>query len=111
MTKEEILAKVKDVVNAPTVYEGLKKAGEAYLKNPEDKEAAAAFKKELKADVQTIDEVLPFFHSEQGAKILGKEQAEKLYEAGLKSKASGNKYCICPACQAGGVLLDHEEDF
>lgn len=30
-------------------------------------------------------------------------------EAAKKSKAKGNKYCICPACQAGGAIYENKE--
>lgn len=114
MTKEEVISKVKELAAAPTVCAELKKASEAYLAaagTAKEKEASDALKKELKADVNSIDDVIPFFGSAEGEKILGKEQARKLYEAAKKAKAAGGKYCICPACQAGGALLDHESDF
>ena len=39
----------------------------------------------------------------------------ELKEAGLlkaarEAKANGEKFCICPACQAGGKVLVHKED-
>ena len=32
-----------------------------------------------------------------------------MIEAARKSKESGNKYYICPACQAGGVIWENRE--
>lgn len=74
MAKEEIIEKVKEVMNAPSCYEGLKKVCESYLKaagTDGEKDAALALKKELKEDVCSIDHVIPFFESEEGAKVLG----------------------------------------
>lgn len=69
------------------------------------------WKKELKADVNSIDEVIPFFESEEGEKVLGKDTAAHLAVAAKEAKERGVKYCICPACTAGGWLLDHESEF
>ena len=30
-------------------------------------------------------------------------------EAAKKAKADGGKYCICPACQAGGAIYENRE--
>ena len=60
MTKADIIQQVKNLIAAPSCYAGLKEKAEAYLavQNPETVEALV---NELKADVQSIDEVLPFF--------------------------------------------------
>ena len=47
MAKEEIIEKVKEVMNAPSCYEGLKKVCESYLKaagTDGEKDAALALK-------------------------------------------------------------------
>jgi hypothetical protein len=114
MAKEEILGKVKEIMNAPSCYEGLKRVCEAYLKaagTADEKEAALTLKKELKEDVCSIDQVIPFFESEEGAKVLGADTAKGLAKAAHEAKAKGVKYCICPACTAGGWLLDHESEW
>ena len=114
MVKEEVLNKVKEVMDASSCYEGLKTICGDYLKavgTEKEKAAADVLKKELKADVNSIDEVIPFFESEEGAKILGKETAAHLAVAAKEAKEKGVKYYICPACTAGGWLLDHESDF
>lgn len=114
MVKEEVLNKVKEVMDASSCYEGLKTICGDYLKavgTEKEKAAADVLKKELKADVNSIDEVIPFFESEEGAKILGKETAAHLATAAKEAKGKGVKYCICPACTAGGWLLDHESEF
>ena len=50
---------------------------------------------------------IPFFKSEAGVKYFGKETAAALAKAADEAKEKGSKYCICPACTAGGYLLDH----
>lgn len=114
MVKEEVLNKVKEVMDASSCYEGLKTICGDYLKavgTAGEKEAADQLKKALKADVNSIDEVIPFFESEEGEKVLGKDTAAHLAAAAKEAKEKGVKYCICPACTAGGWLLDHESEF
>lgn len=114
MTKDEIIAKVKETIEAPSCCADLKKVGAAYLKavgTADEAKAAEALKKELKADVNSIDAVIPFFGSEDAKKLFGAAQAEGMYKAAKEAKAKGVKYCICPACTAGGVLLDHIDEF
>ena len=111
MVKEEVLNKVKEVMDASSCYEGLKTIYLKAVGTEKEKAAADVLKKELKADVNSIDEVIPFFESEEGEKVLGKDTAAHLAAAAKEAKEKGVKYCICPACTAGGWLLDHESEF
>lgn len=106
MTKQEILAKVNELIAAPSVCADVKKAAEAYAKS-QDKDTAAALVKILEAEVCTVDELIGLCESENGKKFFGAEKAAGMVEAAKKSKASGNKYCICPACQAGAVIWEN----
>ena len=108
MTKQEITAKVQELIAAPMCNPELREAAEAYLKSA-DKESSAALVKELEKYVNSVDETIAFAESEAGAKIFGAEQAKGLAEAAKKSKSEGNKYCICPACQAGSVIWENKE--
>jgi hypothetical protein len=113
MNQQEINAKVKEVMAAPSCYEGLKQVCQAYLDavgTPGQKEAAHTLVDALHECVGSIDGALAFFQSEHGAEVLGKENAASMTAAAKAAKAKGVKYCICPACTAGGVLLDHAED-
>ena len=105
MTKADIIQQVKNLIAAPSCYAGLKEKAEAYLaaQNPE---TAAAL---VKADVQSIDEVLPFFGSEAAKKIFGVEVAEQLLQKAKEVKANGGDTCFCEACTAGKSILDHKE--
>ena len=92
MVKEEVLNKVKEVMDASSCYEGLKTICGDYLKavgTEKEKAAADVLKKELKADVNSIDEVIPFFESEEGEKVLGKDTAahRQLQQRKLRKKA------------------------
>lgn len=114
MAKAEVIEKVKAVKDAPSCYEGLKKVCEEYLSAVDtdgEKAAAEKLKAALKECVCSLDSVIPFFESEEGAKVLGEDAAKALTKAAHEAKANGVKYCICPACTNGGWLLDHEEEF
>ena len=91
MTKADIIQQVKNLIAAPSCYAGLKEKAEAYLaaQNPE---TAAALVNELKADVQSIDEV-----------------AEQLLQKAKEVKANGGDTCFCEACTAGKAILEHKE--
>lgn len=107
MTKNEILAKVNELIAAPTVCADLKAAAEAYAKS-QDKAAADALVKSLEANVSTIDETIGFASSDTGKKIFGEERAAEMVKTGQKVKAEGGKYCFCPACQAGSVIYENK---
>lgn len=65
----------------------------------------------LKECVSDIDGFIAFASSPDGVKVLGGEAAaSQAIEAVKSAKAKGTKYCICPACTNGGILLDHEAD-
>lgn len=107
MTKQEILAKVKELIAAPMCNPELKMAAEVYV-NAQDKEAADELVSALNEYVNSIDETIAFAQSDAGAKVFGASQAATV-EAAKKFKAEGNNYCMCPACQAGGVIYENRE--
>lgn len=113
MKDQKLLEKVRELVAAPSCCPEAKAAGQALLDAAgTDKEADAvrALIAELEEDVCSVDDALAFFESETGVKFFGAERAGALAAAARKVKAEGGKYCPCPACTAGGVLLDHKED-
>ncbi len=65
--------------------------------------------KALEAEVCTVDELIGLCESENGRKFFGAEKAQAMAEQARNSKSKGNKYCICPACQAGGVIYENRE--
>ena len=106
MTKQEIIAKVKELVAAPSVCAPVKAAAEEYLK-AQDKKSADALVKALEAEVTSVDELIGLCESENGKKFFGAEKAAGMADAAKKSKAEGGKYCLCAACQAGGTIWEN----
>ncbi|MBQ7734057.1 MAG: hypothetical protein IJT58_08590 [Synergistaceae bacterium] len=86
----------------------LRAKAEAYLK-AQDKASADEFIKALEAHVNSLDETLGFAESEMGKKVFGEQKAAEMAELCRKRKAEGEKFCICPACQAGAKIHAHKE--
>lgn len=108
MNKQEVIAKVNELIAAPTVCALVKSAAEEYVK-AQNKASADALVKALEENVNTIDETIGFASSEMGKKIFGEEMAASMVKRGNEVKASGGKYCFCPACQAGSVIYENRE--
>ena len=108
MTKNEIIEKVKELIAAPMCNAELRAAAEAYLKT-QDKATADALLKSLEANVSSIDETLAFAGSDMGKKVFGAEQAANMVKLGNELKAKGEKYCFCPACQAGSKIYENKD--
>jgi hypothetical protein len=113
MTKQEIKSEVEKMIVASSCCPELKAEGEAYLKavgTSGERAAAESLIREMKEDVTSIDDLIAFVGSEEGKQVFGVDGAAKMTEAATAAKSHGEKYCICPACTAGGKLLDHEAD-
>ncbi len=111
MTKTELTQKVNDVIAAPSCCPELKAVAQAYLAalgTAGEADAAKALLAELEEDVSSIDGLIGFAESERGKSFFGAEKAAGLAAAAKKAKADGTKYCICPACTAGGAILDNK---
>ena len=63
----------------------------------------------LETYVNSIDETIALANSETGKNIFGAEQAAKMVKLGNELKAKGEKYCFCPACQAGSKIYENKE--
>ena len=100
MDKQILIEKVKEIVSAPSCYEGLRKLDAE--KRLSEKLIAA-----LKEDVSSIDASLAFFQSDEAKSIFGAEEAANLAKKAEEFKAAGNKICFCPACQAGEAVLEN----
>ena len=114
--KEQIIAKVKEAIEAPSCCAGLKAAGEKYLQaveanagSAEAKEAAKELVAELEADVNPIEDSIAFFESDMGKQVFG-DQLEGMLASFKEAQAAGEDTCLCPACQAGKALLGMKEE-
>ncbi len=107
-TREFLKENTNALVNAPSCSEEAKAAGEKMLSalgtDAED-EGLKVFVSELQEDVQPLESVLAWAQSADGISILGEDYAKSFAKGLEESKAKGGKYCICPACTAGGKIL------
>ena len=114
MTKEELNAVATKVAEAPSCYAGLKALIEAWEKaigTADEKAAAEKLIEGLKECVTPIDGLIAFAGSPDGEKVFGgKEAAVATKKAAEDAKAKGEDTCICPACQSGKILLQHEKE-
>ena len=108
MTKNEIIEKIKELIAAPSCCAEVKAAADIYLAH-QNKDTANELIKALETNVNTIDETIGFASSEMGKKVFGAEQAANMVKLGNELKAKGEKYCFCPACQAGAAIYENKE--
>lgn len=111
LSREEVIAEVKKLAEARSVYAGLKEKAEHFLRAAGTAEEHASFHtlvEELKGDVLTIDQVIGFMDSPDGVKVFGEKKAQELAAAAKKAKEQGEDTCICPACQAGKAILANQ---
>ena len=112
MDKNELIQTVREMIAAPSCCRELKEAGEKWLAavgTAEEKSAGAALLAEVREDVSTLDQTIPFFESELGARIFGAEKARAMAAHAREIRAKGAKWCDCPACSAGVRLMDRAE--
>ncbi len=110
MNKNELVETVKEMIAAPSCCQELKDAGRSYLNalgTDAEKTAAAALLQEIREDVCTLDQTIPFFESELGTQIFGAERARVMAAHAREIKAGGAKWCDCPACAAGVKILEN----
>ena len=108
MTKNEIIEKINELIAAPSCNIELRTKAQAYLK-AQDKANADELVKALVTYVNSIDETIAIADSDMGRKLFGAEQAAKMAALGKDLKAKGEKYCFCPACQAGSKIYENKE--
>ena len=103
MSKQELLAKVQELINAYSCNPALKAAAESYLK-AQDKASAEALIKSLEENVCSIDELIALCESDMGKQVFGAEKASEMAKLFRQKKSEGEKFCLCPACQAGAAI-------
>ena len=100
-----VVEKTNELINAATCNSETKAAAEAWLAavgTDREAEATETYVKELEADIMPIDSLIGFAESDAGAQVFGADHAKEI-------KASGAKYCDCPACAAVEAILNKKE--
>ena len=106
--RDDLKAKVEEMIAAPSCCQELKDAARAWLDTYDDGNTNQAAAKELikvlEESVSDIDSCIGFLSSDFGKKIYGDAQPAAL-AAAEEYKAKGGKVCTCGACQAGAEIL------
>ena len=111
MDKQTLIEKIKTMAAAPSCCAPLKAAAATYLNavgTAEEKVAAQNLIAEIEADITTVENLVPFAHSEQAVQIFGVEGAKKFAAHADELKASGAKYCDCGACAPAVEILQNK---
>jgi hypothetical protein len=107
--EKKIREKTQELIAAESVCPDAKKAAERYLKalkEGKEERERAAFLKELKEDLTPIDGLLAFANSSKAAQCFGEDKVQAFRKHCQDLKASGARYCDCPACQAAASLIE-----
>ena len=89
---EELVAEVKNLAAAPSVYSGLKDLAEQWLAvdgTAAQANLTALLRAALKEDVCTIDEVLPFFASDEAKRLSEKKRPPRCWPRARRSRPKG----------------------
>lgn len=103
----------EDLLAAPSACKEIKDAAQNYLNavgTEKESEVAKAYVDELEADIMPIDGLIAFAESDMGAKVFGEEGAKNILIHAKDRKATGEKYCDCPACAACEALLNKKSE-
>ena len=100
MTKENLIVATKELIAAPSCYAPLREKAQAWLDSPDDKDVAKAFIEEAEKDITPIDSLVAFANSPVAVEKFGEKGAKAFAAHANELKASGAKYCDCPACVA-----------
>lgn len=108
MDKQTLIEKLKAMAAAPSCCAELKQATQAYfdaIGTADEKIAAQNLIAEIEADITTVDNLVPFAHSELAVQIFGVDGQKKFAAHADELKASGAKYCDCGACAPAVEIL------
>lgn len=112
--RDYVAEKTKEMLEAASCSKEAKEAARNWLDalgTEREKEETKKYIEELEADIMPVDGLIAFAESEMGAKVFGSVEAAKgVADHGREIKASGGKYCDCPACAAAEAILEKKEE-
>ena len=111
--KNELLRTVETLIAAPSCCPELREAGRRYLSavgSADERTAADALLREIREDLCTLDQTIPFFESEAAVGIFGAERARALAAHAREIRAKGAKWCDCAACAACVKILENASE-
>ena len=110
--RDDLKAKVEAMIAAPSCYQGLKDAAQAWLDTYNDGNKNQAPSKALIAALEEcitpIDGCIEFLKSDTAKGIYGDAQPAALAKAEA-AKAAGSNICTCDACQLASQILAQKD--
>ncbi|MBR0373490.1 MAG: hypothetical protein IJH91_03045 [Mogibacterium sp.] len=110
--KEQVIEKIKALIDAPTANDALRLAASNYLDvigTVDEKPAAEALLRSLDENVNSIDESLGFFKSDAARGIFS-DKVDGMIASFEAAKANGETHCLCPACQLGKEIYNMRDE-
>ncbi len=114
MEKQFFIDRTNAILKSESACPELRVAAENWLNSigtEKEKEAVEIYITELEEDVTPIENLIGMLESEMGPKFFGEEKAKMMLKKAKDSQDMGIQYCICPACNAGGAILDNKDTF
>ncbi|MGM9519827.1 MAG: molecular chaperone Hsp90 [Phascolarctobacterium sp.] len=108
-----VITKTNDLLAAPSACQEVKAAANAWLAavgTAKEAEETAKYIAELQADIMPIYGLIAFGETELAMQIFGAQGVKRLKTHAQELKASGAKYCDCPACAACKAILDKKTE-
>ncbi len=108
-----VVEKTHELMDAATCNSETRAAAQTWLDAVNtDKETSATqtYIAELEADIMPIDGLIGFAESETGAQVFGADKAKEVASHAKEIKATGAKYCDCPACAAVEAILERKDE-
>lgn len=111
--KDYVTENVNKLIQAPSCCAEAKTAAQNWLQavgTDQETEQTKLLIAELEADIMPIDGLLAFAESDAGIQVFGEQKAKEVASHANDLKASGAKYCDCPACAACAAILSKKQE-
>ena len=111
MDKQTLNEKIKQLAAAYSCCSELKAAVKVYFDaagTADEKSATQNLLAEIEEDITPIDNLVAFAHSQHAIDVFGVEGQKNFAAHADELKASGAKYCDCPACKLGLEILENK---
>lgn len=106
--KEFVIEKSRELMESPACCPEAKAAAQAWLDalgTPKEADETKKYFTELEEDLEPIDELIAFLHSDNAKQYFEGNALAELIEHTNGRKAAGEQFCDCPACAAAAEIL------
>ncbi len=114
MEKQFFIDRTNAILRSESACPELRVAAQNWLNSigtEREKDAVEQYILELEEDVTSIESLISLLESDAGVQFFGPEKARGMLRRAKDAEMIGVQYCICPACNAGGAILDNKDIF